>query len=120
MPETPVTSLDPYRISGAGLDAVRPGIDVAVTSVNGLDWVDGSPTGGMSTRASIYRLRRPTSRWWRLPAGSPHSTQLVIRNDHGSHWLIEPATGMPLAQYRELLRDVNALFVLTLLHSVSG
>ena len=111
---TLVTALDLYRIGDAGgprLDAVRPGIDVSVKLVKGTNWVEGTPNGGASTRSSIYPLRRASSRWWHLPAGSPYSSQLMVRNDHGHHWLVEPATDMPLNAYEDLLRTLNGLFV---------
>lgn len=114
VPGTLTTTLDLYRIGDAGgprLDAVRPGIDVSVKPVNGVVWVDGTPNGGGSVRSSIYSLRRASSRWWRLPAGSPYSSQLVVRNDHGNHWLVELASDMPLAAYENLLRTLNGLFV---------
>jgi len=111
---TRITSLDLNRIGdagGPGLVGVRPGIDVSIKPVNGIDWVDGSPNGGASTRSSIYPLRRASSRWWRLPAGSPYSSQFTVRNDHGHHWLVEPAADMPLDDYKELLQVLNGLFV---------
>jgi hypothetical protein len=114
IPATLTTALDLYRVGDAGgprLDAVRPGIDVSVKPVNGVDWVDGTPNGGASTRSAIYPLRRASSRWWHLPAGSPYSSQLILRNDHGNHWLVEPATDMPLDVYENLLRALNGLFV---------
>jgi hypothetical protein len=113
-PGTLTTALDLYRIgdaAGPRLDAVRPGLDVSVKPVNGVDWVDGTPNGGASMRSSIYPLRRASSRWWLLPAGSPYSSQLVVRNDHGNHWLVEPATDLPLDAYENLLRTLNGLFV---------
>jgi hypothetical protein len=114
MSEALFTGLDLYRIgnaAGPGLDSVRTGIDISVISVDGVDWVEGTPNGGASTRSSTYALRRPSSRWWRLPAGSPYSSLLIVRNDHGSHWLIEPANTMPHDGYRDLLWGLNGLFV---------
>lgn len=109
-----VTTLDLYRIGtvdGPGVVAVRPGIDISVRLIDGVDWVSGTPDGGVSLRSSAWPLRRSTSRWWRLPIGTPYSGQLAIRNDHGHHWLVEPATGMPLGEYRALLRALGAFFV---------
>jgi hypothetical protein len=118
-----ITDLDFYRIgdtTGPGLDAVRVSIDIAVTSRDGIDGVSGSPNGGASVRASIYRLRRTASQWWRLPRGSAYSAELMVRNDHGGDWLIEPEQHMPLRQYRELVREVNPLLVFSLVRLVSG
>jgi hypothetical protein len=112
MSGTLVTVLDLYRIgdaSGPALDRLRRGIDISVIPVNGVDWVEGTPNGGASMRSSTYPLKR--SRWWRLPTGSPYSSQLAIRNDHGTHWLIEPSADMPLDAYENLLRALNGLFV---------
>lgn len=114
VPEMLATTLDLFRIgdaTGPGLDMVWPGPHVSVKLVDGFNLAEGSPNGGASTRSSIYALRRASSRWWRLPAGSKYSSRLIVRNDHGSHWLIEPATGMRLDAYEDLLRTLNGLFV---------
>ena len=114
MAGTFLTGIDLYRIGdarGPALEAVRPGIDVVVRSFDGVDFVTQTPDGGASTRSDTYALRRATSRWRRLPAGCVYSRRLVIRNDHGHHWLIEPATMMPLSAYRDLLRALGALFL---------
>ena len=121
---TRVTGVELYRIgdmTGPGLEKVRPGIDISVVVEDGVDWVEGTPKGGASARSSMYALRRHTSRWWRLPKESRMSSQLTIRNDHGHHWLIEPATDMRVAEYRALLRELGGLFVcLTTSPLVSG
>ena len=115
------TPVDLYRIgdsAGAHLDAVRPGEDIVVRSVGEIVWVAGTPNGGASVRASIYRLKRPGNRWWRLPAASPFAASLVIRNDNRDHWLIEPAEDMALTSYTAALRALDALFVPNLLRPV--
>ncbi len=114
MTEHYFTAIDLFRIGDAGgpvVDRVRVGLDVEVITIRGTEWVVESPGGGMSTRSAAYPLRRPSSRWWRLPAGSPISYGLVVRNDHGHHWLIEPAVRMPLDTYRGLLRRLGGYFV---------
>jgi hypothetical protein len=112
----PTTLIDLYRIgdlAGAALAAVRIDIDVTVfTGPDGGIWVRGTPNGGASMTSAPYRLRRPqTSRWWRLPAGSPYPGILTLRHDHGSHWMFEPCKDMPLGDYLAALRSVNNLFV---------
>jgi hypothetical protein len=108
-----VTPTDLYRIgdaTGPGLDRLRAGLDV-VTFLNGSDvWVKGTPLGGASTTAKPWRLRSRTSRWWHLPVGSSYAPDLVVRNDHGSHWLWEPAADMPWSQFVSLLDATNADF----------
>jgi hypothetical protein len=111
----PATGCDLYRIgdaSGAGLNLIQVGRDVTIYTLNGVDWVRGSPDGGSSTTAAPWKVRRLTSQWWRLPAGSSYPDRLVLRNDHGNHWLWEPAVTMPLSDYVSLLTMVTGIFVL--------
>jgi hypothetical protein len=67
--------------------------------------------GGASTRSNTYKLKAATSRWWTLRANSQYSSLLVVRNDHGKHWVWEPVTDMPLADYLAALQDLNKRFV---------
>jgi hypothetical protein len=108
------TTIDLYRIGTQAvvdLSAVRPGIDVTLYPRNGVNWVYATPSGGASTTELPWKLRRTTSRWWRLPAGSPYDDLLVIRNDQGRHWLWEAAINMPFDDYRAMLSAVSQFFV---------
>ncbi len=113
-----VLPIDLYRIGdtvGPGLDLIRVGYDVVTLPVppGGEAWVQAG-TGGASTRAAIYRLRPALavrSRWWRIPAGTVYPTTLNVFNDHGQHWVWEPAQDMPLADYVSALAGMNGRFV---------
>lgn len=94
---------------GPGLELIRPGIDVIIYQKNGVDWVQMA-TGGASTRSVAYRLRR-AGRWWRIPAGTNYPDALVVYNDHGNHWVWEPAHDMPLFDYVAALAGMNGTFV---------
>jgi len=94
--------------STAGLDRVRP-VDVTIYVRDGIDWVRHG-SGGISTYDTIDPTLK--GKWWRLPAGSEYDEMvLLIRNDEGDHWAVEPARDMPLGAYRSALAGVNALFV---------
>ena len=61
MSEALFTGLDLYRIgnaAGPGLDSVRTGIDISVISVDGVDWVEGTPNGGIH---AVFDLCSPTT-----------------------------------------------------------
>lgn len=107
------TPADLYRIGdqlGPGLDLIRVGFDVMVRQVNGMDWVRAG-TGGSSTRLMPHRLRNPADRWWRLPAGSHYSPLLDVFQNGKNHVVWEPVRDMPLADYTQVLKDVNKFFV---------
>ena len=103
-----VTPVDLYRsgnAAGPRMDRIRP-TDIQIIQKNAVDWVDPA-TGGISTfDQQIWAART----WWMIPKGTAFSDLLVVRNDHGSHWLWEPAQAMELAEYRKLLADLNAEF----------
>jgi hypothetical protein len=89
------------------MDHVRANRDIIVTQQNGVDWVNPL-CGGISTRE---RQHWPFGAWWRIPQGTPFSDSLTVRNDHGDHWVWEPAQGMELAEYVRLLANLNGSFV---------
>ena len=93
--------------AGPRMDHVRPNRDIIVVQQNGMDWV-APLSGGISTREKPYW---PFRGWWRIPQGRPFSDLLTVRNDHGDHWIWEPAMGMELAEYVRLLASLNAEFV---------
>ncbi len=100
--------MDLYRVGNAAgprMDRVRP-IDIAVVQQHGVDWVHPL-SGGVSTYE--YRFR-PAGAWWLIPRGTLFSDRLVVRNDHGSHWVWEPAQSMELREYLRLLAHLNAEF----------
>jgi hypothetical protein len=92
-----ITPVDLYRAGNAAgprMDRLRP-IDIPVIQQNGVDWVTPL-SGGVSTNEQ--RLA-PARAWWLLPSGTIFNALLVVRNDHGSHWVWEPAQGMELAEF---------------------
>jgi hypothetical protein len=105
-----VTPVDLYRAgnsTGPRMDHVRPNRDIVVVKQHGVDWVDVQQ-GGISTRERTYWPHRG---WWRIPQGTPFTNFLVVRNDHGDHWVWEPAQGMELAEYVRLLATLNKEFL---------
>jgi len=67
-------------------------------------------TGGLSI------FRHPDRRWpsgqtWKLAGGSNPGSDLTARNDHGSHWLIEPSKEMSFGKYKAFLTALNATHV---------
>jgi hypothetical protein len=104
-----ITPVDLYRAGNAAgprMDRLRP-IDIPVIQQNGVDWVIPL-SGGVSTNEQ--RLA-PVRAWWLLPRGTIFSTLLAVRNDHGSHWVWEPAQSMELAEFLRLLASLNGEFV---------
>ncbi len=89
------------------MEHVRPGKDVVVYAHRGEEWVQ-TATGGVSTFATLPRWGR---NWWGLPAGTACSELLAVVNDHGDHWLWQPARNMELRRYRDALATLNAEFV---------
>jgi len=70
-----------------------------------MPWVEAR-SGGIST----FAQPRPGKAWWMLPAGTPYPDLLLLNNDHGDHFLWEPAAYMPLEQYLDVLRTLEPLF----------
>ena len=104
-----ITPIDLYRAGnaqGPRMDHVRP-IDIAVVQQHGVDWVNPL-SGGASTHEHRFR---PARAWWLIPKGTVFSDGLVVRNDHGAHWVWEPARSMELREYLRLLADLNAEFL---------
>jgi hypothetical protein len=104
---------DVYRIgdqNGAGLDLIRPGLDVTVVNWNNTDWVLAN-TGGASTRLRPHTLRNPNDRWWQLRAGSPIQPLLTAVRDSRNHVSWEPLHHMLLSEYISALASMNGLFV---------
>jgi hypothetical protein len=102
--------MDLYRAgNGAGprMEHVRPNRDIAVLQRSGVDWVDPQ-CGGISTRERAFW---PFRFWWRIPKGTAFSDRLTIRNDHGDHWVWEPAQAMELSDYVQLLASLNSEFI---------
>jgi hypothetical protein len=89
------------------MDHVRP-IDVMIFIWNGVAWVAGR-SGGISTFGSA--MLPGQGKIWRLPAGTAYSDELILNNDHGSHWSWEPAQDMELSRYRALLAVLGRNFV---------
>jgi hypothetical protein len=52
-----------------------------------------------------------TGKLWHLPAGSTFSDRLRVWEDEPGHWVWEPVTDMPLANYQVALASANAQFV---------
>lgn len=88
------------------MEHVRPK-DALVVQQNGMDWLNPL-SGGPSTFDHKF-LR--SNHWWMIPQGRDFSALLTVRNDHGRHWVWEPAQGMELAQFIALLTDLNQEFV---------
>jgi hypothetical protein len=107
--EMGVTPVDLYRAgnsTGPRMDRVRP-TDIVVIQQHGVDWVNPQQ-GGVSTREAIYW---PSRHWWRILQGTSFTDFLVLRKDHGDHWLWEPARGMEFAEYVRLLATLNKEFM---------
>lgn len=88
------------------MDKLKP-TDIVVVQQNGTDWVDPSSGGPSTQGAKVW----PARHWWVIPQGRPFSDSLNVRNDHGTHWVWEPAIGMELAQFIQLLAELNKEFV---------
>jgi hypothetical protein len=108
MGATPTDLFRTGNSRSAQLDRIRVPKDVTTFQNNGIEWV-ACGSGGAST----FDLKRswPGS-WWKLPAGTNYDELvLVLRKDHGRHWLFEPVCDMPLTDYLAALRAVNANFI---------
>jgi hypothetical protein len=68
-------------------------------------WVAAN-SGGIST----FSVLGYGKNWWQLDAGVEIPNELRIVNDHGNHWLWEPAYSMPLEIYVIALRIVGGQF----------
>jgi hypothetical protein len=116
-----VTPIDLYRagdiVMGPDLGYVNVPRDADVFQNGGVDWVraqsPATPGGakGVSTSSVTRPLRRPNSRWWRLPANTPIPVSLGVFNDHGNHWLWVPLNDMEKIAFERDLASLNASFV---------
>jgi hypothetical protein len=68
-------------------------------------WVAAN-SGGISTFSVLGYGRN----WWQLDAGFAIPSELRVVNDHGNHWLWEPAYSMPLEIYVIALKIVGNQF----------
>ena len=105
----PETTTDLYRRGNASsprLDHVRIGKDILAFERDGMVWVTAY-SGGVSTFA------RPGFglHWWRIPRGCSYPDALLVRNDHGDHYVWEPHVDMPLTAYVTHLATVHALCI---------
>jgi hypothetical protein len=94
--------LDNVRIGGAD-----PDVDTFADAVN-TTWVVANGKG-ISSSDTVDPTW--TGKPWRLPAGTIFPDGLRLFEDDPGHWVWEPATDMPLANYEGLLATVNPLFV---------
>ena len=103
------TSVDLFRARNAGgprLDHIRRNRDVEAFQRNGVEWVRAG-AGGVST----FTSPKPWGGiWWRLPAGTVYDDLLLVYNDHGDHWVWEPAQDMEFDRYIALLAALNPEF----------
>ncbi|OSX63292.1 hypothetical protein POSPLADRAFT_1039485 [Postia placenta MAD-698-R-SB12] len=63
--------------------------------------------GGVSTSASLSSLKNQ-KHIYKLPASASVPSSLKVFNDHGSHWLIEPASEMTIDQFKSELASLNS------------
>lgn len=100
------TPVDLYRRGNATasrMDQVREK-DIEHYEQDGEIWVAAN-SGGIST----FSVMGEGKNWWRLDEGTVIPNELRVVNDHGNHWLWEPAYSMPLEVYRAGLRTVGEL-----------
>jgi hypothetical protein len=112
MGSTPIDLFRSGNSSSALLEKVRivpPNDDVdTFTDAANAVWVKANGRG-VSTSAA------PDPAWrgklWRLPVGSTYPDALRLWEDEPRHWVWEPVTDMPLANYEAALASVNPHFV---------
>lgn len=107
MGTTPVAIYRTGNRAGPRLDNVRAR-DVSIVNRNGVDCVLAR-SGGVSCFDDPRLL--PSGPRWKLPSGSPHPDELYLRGPTGQgHWTWEPATDMPLADFKAILTRLGRDF----------
>jgi len=79
--------------------------DIGIVIKDGEEWVMAG-SGGISTFTQPGAGRN----WWKIAKGTEVPEMIAVRNDHGNHYLWEPAVHMPLSDYVECLRRIETKF----------
>ncbi|KAI0084444.1 hypothetical protein BDY19DRAFT_898505 [Irpex rosettiformis] len=98
---------DLYRFgntTSARFENVRPQ-DIQTVTINGVKYVKPR-TGGIST-AAVLPPNPDRTRTWVLGASVALGSLLLARNDHGTHWAIEPSSQITFDAYVGALRPLN-------------
>jgi hypothetical protein len=87
------------------MDHIRIGKDISVYQYLGSTWVKAH-SGGVST----FSRQGWGKNWWELESEYEYPDDLLVINDHGTHYSWEPNKDMPLSTYKNLLATVNQAF----------
>ena len=105
---------DLYRMGNAtwpSFSENRARVDVAIINNNGIDTVIANGNGFSAFDHLTKQLRRPDKIVWKIKKGVSIPTELKLVKDlrpgHDGHYMIAPATDMPLKKYLGILEELG-------------
>lgn len=105
MAKTTTTLYRRGNASSPRMDHIRVEKDILSYHHQGETWVKAG-SGGIST----FSKQGWGKNWWELESAYEYSDNLLVINDHGTHYSWEPKEDMPLSTYKNELVIVNQAF----------